>query len=393
MNKISQILFTITILGVLLFESSLYANTYLEGEEAYLQSLEGAQEIEYNQKDMCVDVLGKCLDNEKVKIVEGIAVERDCWKYEYVKKCNNVPSKDNCAFIQQDDFKFVGDTCIAKTKIGKKDFCVNVRKTFAKTTYQKDKIDHSKIIMDPDDQSAVKELMCKSFCLDGSCVEEHKVKHENNDEIAEAIAQLEMLTGIKKGLVDANSLKFDIFAGSAMHCHNKTSIHSNCCNESGWLKSAGLVKCPVQVRQLASEVRKGKCEYVGEYCAKKEKITGICLRKTKTYCCYPSVLAKTIHRGARSQLGKNLGSAEHPRCVGLSINDIEAIDFSKVDFQEFYNLEVQPMMRGYNSEDNKELIKRSFPSGGSSTKPNSFSTPNTNGINQKLNNGSSLGDR
>lgn len=140
------IIIIFTLLSVLFTPFYIYASKYLEGEEAYLQSLENAQEIEYNQKDMCVDILGRCLETKKVKIIEGVAVERDCWKYELIKKCNNVPSKDNCDFIQQDDFKYIGDTCISKIKIGNKYLCANVMKTFAKTTYQKDAIDHSNTI-------------------------------------------------------------------------------------------------------------------------------------------------------------------------------------------------------------------------------------------------------
>lgn len=390
MNKITSIFYYGLFLILSNISSSALASNYLEGEEAYLESMEEAQEVEYNQKEMCVDVLGRCLDAERIKIVEGVAVERDCWKYEYVKKCHNVPSKDNCAFVQQDDFKYIGDTCLAKTKIGNKYFCINVRKTFAKTTYHTDKIDLSKIVMDPDDQSATKELMCKAFCLDGNCDAVHKAGYQNNNEIAEAIAQLELLSGVKKGM-DANNLTFNIFAGSARHCHKKVANSSNCCDESGWLKSLGLQSCPMQVKELASEVRKKRCEYVGEYCSSKEKITGICLRKTKTYCCYPTVLAKTIRLGARSQLGKILGSADNPQCGGLDISDIEALDFSAIDFQEFFEQEVQPMMKGYNLQDNENLIKRSFPSGVGGA--SSFSNSGDKGINKKISKNPDVGDR
>jgi len=138
------------------------------------------------------------------------------------------------------------------------------------------------------------------------------------------------------------------------------------------------------------ERRKSKCEYLGEYCAK--KILGKCIRKTKSYCCFPTVLAKIIRCSARDQLGKSLGSAEHPQCGGLTLDDIEKIDFAKVNFQEFFDLEVQPMMKGYNNQDNENLIKRSFPNGQQSTTqsaqpnygPDSFTNVNDQGMNYKL---------
>ncbi len=375
---------------LLSFSVSSIAVEYTEGEEAHNEAQEDTITTELSMEEACTDVRGKCLDPVKVRIVDGMSVERDCWKYEYSKSCNKAPSKNNCANIQQDDFKFVGDTCLSTIKVGEKIFCVNTRKTFARTTTQTQKINHGKIKMDPDNKEVVKNLLCNAFCLDGNCPEAHKAEQKSNDEIANAIAQLEMLSNIKKGMIDSNGLKFDIFSATLRRCHNKTSLHSNCCNDSGLLKSAGLVKCSKNDAALVMERRKSKCEYLGEYCAK--KILGKCIRKTKSYCCFPTVLAKIIRCSARDQLGKNLGSAEHPQCGGLTLDDIEKIDFAKVNFQEFFDLEVQPMMKGYSSDDNEALIKRAFPSGVKDnsnpevkdTNPNSFPNMSKDGVNEKL---------
>lgn len=374
------------------FSFSAIADDYTEGEEAHNETQEDTVAAELSMEKVCTDVRGKCLDSVKVRIVDGMSVERDCWKYEYSKNCNKAPSKNNCANIQQDDFKFVGDTCLSTIKVNGKSFCVNTRKTFARTTTQTQKINHGKMKMDPDNKEVVKNLLCSAFCLDGNCPEAHKADQKSNDEIANAIAQLEMLSNIKKGMIDSNPLKFDIFSATPRRCHDKTGVHSNCCDDSGWLKGVGLVKCPSDAVQLAMEGRKGRCEYVGEYCSSEVPIIGTCIIETKTYCCFPTVLAKVIHRGARDQLGKNLGSAEHPQCGGLTLDDIEKIDFSKVDFQEFFDLEVQPMMKGYSSDDNEALIKRSFPSGVKDsstpgvkdTNPNSFPNMSKDGVNEKL---------
>ena len=378
---------------LLSFSANLIAADYTEGEEAHNETQEDTIAEELSMEKVCTDVRGKCLDSVKVRIVDGMSVERDCWKYEYSKNCNKAPSKNNCANIQQEDFKFVGDTCLSTIKVNGKIFCVNTRKTFARTTTQTQEINHGKMKMDPDNKEVVKNLLCGAFCLDGNCPEAYKANQGSNDEIANAIAQLEMLSNIKKGMIDSNALKFDIFSATLKRCHNK-KFHSNCCpdNGSGLFISLGFHKCSKDDAALIAERRKSKCEYVGEYCAKKEKITRICLRKTKSYCCFPTVLAKAIHRGARDQLGKNLGSAEHPNCGGLTLEDIEKIDFSKVDFQEFFDLEVQPMMKGYSSDDNEALIKRAFPSGAKDsstpgakdTNSNSFPNMSKDGVNEKL---------
>jgi len=370
---------------VLATESTTDGSAYQETED------DEVEVKEVSAQQACVDEKGKCLDDKKNRMVDNLPVARDCWKYEYIKNCNKIPSKGDCSNIPLDDFNLKQEECLVTTKIGERSFCLNMRKTFSRTTQTTEVFDRSEIIMDPDNKEVVKDLLCDAFCLDGNCPEAHKANQGSNNEIASSIAQLEMLSNIKKGLIDANTLKFDIFSATLRRCHNKTGIHSNCCNDSGWLKSAGVVKCRPEDKVLASEGRKGRCEYVGEYCAK--KVLKKCIRKTKSYCCFPTVLAKTIHRGARNQLGKSLGSAQNPRCEGLTLEEIEKIDFSQVDFQEFFDREVQPMMKGYSSDDNEALIKRSFPSGSQNIDPNSFQNISKDGVNEKLYKHSETEDR
>lgn len=338
-----------------------------------------------NPEDVCVDEQLICIDKKKNRSVSNLSVSRDCWKYEYVKNCNKVPSKKDCNEIPLETFNFKEEDCLTTTNIGGQDFCLNVKKTFAHSYKVTEVIDRSELIIDPDNKEVVKDLLCESFCLDGNCKEVYKETQEENNEIASAVAQLEMLSNIKKGLVDDNSLKFDIFGAEVRRCHNKTKFHSNCCSDTGMLKSMGLVKCNAEQKSLASEVRKGKCVPVEEeYCANKK--LGVCFRKTKSYCCFPTILAKTIRLGAKDQLGKDFGSAKDPKCGGITLSDIEALDFSKIDFHEFFEREVKPKIKTYDTQDNENLIKRSFPNlkyeeDGSNTGGQSFSE---DGVNSKL---------
>lgn len=332
-----------------------------QGSEVEDNFLEEDEEIIADKvidKDVCFDEAPKCIDNQKRKEVNNLSISRDCWKYAYTKKCNKIPSKNDCNVISPESYNLKYEDCLVTTNISGREFCLNIKKTFSHTYKQTEEIDKTEIIMDPDNNGAVKELLCESLCLDGNCSSVFKSSQETNNEISSAIAQLEMLSEIKKGLKDANELRFDIFGAEAKRCHNKTKFHSNCCINSGMMKSAGLVKCSTEQISLASEVRKGKCVPVGDYCAK--KVAGICLRKTYTYCCFPTVLAKTIRLAGRDQLGKNLGTPKNPQCGGLTINDIEALDFNKIDFTEFFEREVQPRIKNYNLDDNEALMKRSF---------------------------------
>jgi hypothetical protein len=364
------------------------ARDYAEGEEVYAEMLTEFIPQEVSADDICVDERGHCLEGKEERIIDGMVVERDCWKYEYIKNCNNGPSKNNCPNIQQDDFSFLKDICLNVIKVGDKSHCVNIRKVFSKQTTKTEYINRGRIVMDPDNKNAIRNVLCNAFCLDGKCSSAFKEYEKANNEIASSIAQLEMLSNIRKGLVDENNLKFDVFGSTPRKCHDKTAVHSNCCDDSGFLKKTGFASCSEDQRNLASERRANKCEDLGYYCASKSnditKITGKCLRESRTFCCFPTILSKLIRLGARDQLGKGFGSAEHPQCGGLTLEQIESLDFSLIDFQEFFDAEVQPMMRSYSAEDNEALVKRSFPSGSHNTGTNSFSNGAMEGINEKV---------
>jgi conjugal transfer mating pair stabilization protein TraN len=71
------------------------------------------------------------------------------------------------------------------------------------------------------------------------------------------------------------------------------------------------------------------CTFSGSHCSK--KLLKTCIETTQAYCCYNSLLAKIINSQGRQQLG--LGAS----CSGLSIEQIQKIDMSKIDFTEFVN--------------------------------------------------------
>jgi hypothetical protein len=53
------------------------------------------------------------------------------------------------------------------------------------------------------------------------------------------------------------------------------------------------------------------------------------------YCCFGQILDKVIQVEGRKQLGKNFGTGGNPDCRGLTLKEIQAIDWNKVDFGEF----------------------------------------------------------
>ncbi|WP_233572902.1 conjugal transfer protein TraN [Neisseria weixii] len=77
------------------------------------------------------------------------------------------------------------------------------------------------------------------------------------------------------------------------------------------------------------------CHYVGSYCG--SEVLGACVKKVESQCCYISKLAKIVNVGGREQLGRDWGTPENPSCEGFTAQELESLDFSKLDLAEFYD--------------------------------------------------------
>jgi conjugal transfer mating pair stabilization protein TraN len=129
-----------------------------------------------------------------------------------------------------------------------------------------------------------------------------------------------------------------IFNGNDYRCRppGLQTGGSNCCKKTTtWF---GLGTCKEREKILAKLRSWGKldgqCHYVGSYCA--VKVLGICLQKKKTYCCFHSVLARIVQEQGRKQLGMGWGEPKSPNCRGFTPDEFQRLDFSKMDFSEWY---------------------------------------------------------
>ncbi len=93
-----------------------------------------------------------------------------------------------------------------------------------------------------------------------------------------------------------------------------------------------MLACDEEEGVLALKRGANLCISLGSYCS--HKVLGACITKKQSYCCYNSKIAKIINIAGRTQLGLGFGSAKHPNCAGLTIAQVQSIDFSQVDFSE-----------------------------------------------------------
>lgn len=94
-----------------------------------------------------------------------------------------------------------------------------------------------------------------------------------------------------------------------------------------------LTSCPDSDKLTAMKRSQGLCEAVGSFCS--TKTLGSCATKKEAFCCFNSTLSKTINIQGKRQLGIGLGTAQNPDCRGLTVAQIQSLDFSRIDMSEF----------------------------------------------------------
>jgi conjugal transfer mating pair stabilization protein TraN len=112
------------------------------------------------------------------------------------------------------------------------------------------------------------------------------------------------------------------------------------------------MSCTQDELDLANAKSKNFCHYVGSYCSKEIKVLGKvvgCLETSQTYCCYNGLLGKAIEEGAHQQLGISWGSPKSPACGGLSVAQLQALDFTTPAMAAFMAPFQEEIMAGFNS--------------------------------------------
>lgn len=155
-----------------------------------------------------------------------------------------------------------------------------------------------------------------------------------NHNMYKALSQMEAMRQMSKHL-DTSSLQ--IFRGDDKRCSiNFGGSFKNCCTSNGGFGTRMHIAtgCTGEEEKLAKARAKNLCIFVGARV--KSKVLGMTMSKEQVYCCYPTKLGLAIQKGARAQLGKTFGTAEAPRCEGLTPDELSRVDFSNVDLSDTF---------------------------------------------------------
>lgn len=171
------------------------------------------------------------------------------------------------------------------------------------------------------------------FCTDGSCAQGQT---GTSNMFGQAVSALAAVAAAGEDVADLNGENIRAFTGEAKSCKKMAVGFNNCCKDSGWGQDVGLSNCSSDEKALGKAKDKKLVVYVGEYCSK--KVLGVCLEKKRGYCQFESKLARIVQeQGRHEQLGVGFGDGKSPDCRGITVDELQRLDFGMMNFSDFYS--------------------------------------------------------
>lgn len=295
-------------------------------------TLSGGQCVrnEFEWKSNC-DVLGNCdqqgaqvcVEGAGTRTINGVPTYLDCWKYRLDYQCD---SSDGCD-------QFIGSSTKSEPTY------FDLAPTYSDCKEEKRVCTESilgvcikeEVTLNCQERTCEdRNLICgeASFCLDGDC---YAGEGQKNDNFAESAAGLAALGAAAE---DFSEDTVNIFTGNPAFCDKKPIGLSDCCSDDGWGNDIGLTECSAEEKGLGEAKKKKLTIKLGEYCA--EEVLSVCIRKKQSYCQFDSKMARIIQEQGKVQLGISFGDKKNPNCIGITPEQMQQLDFSKIDFSDFY---------------------------------------------------------
>ena len=256
-----------------------------------------------------------CTAGPETRTIMGFPVARDCWSYSQDFTCVDGGSRDtrDCRpFLQDATCEMIEQTCLS-TDDGLPD--ANGECRHWEYGYR-----CGGGMQFPEQCAAV------NVCVGELC---EGIVDEPDQNFAMASSWLSMLDEAAKD----NEKRLDmtdvrIFDGRARSCGVGILSSFNCCKDSGWANGI-FTDCSERELELMDRVEADAAEKVGTYCSR--RVLGVCLEKRRVYCTFNSQLAAVFQSEARRIAGEDFGSAQNPNCQGLTLSELEELDWDQID--------------------------------------------------------------
>lgn len=245
----------------------------------------------------------------------GKPIYRDSWSQRLIFSCKPGPDS-KCKKLQEGGGVLLKRTCLQEDDFGD---CLSWEKTYdlgGKASYSSQKITFEE-----------EEL----FDL-----EDYDLSHEKNTEFGRVISTFSALENLGESIsekgFDPNSSS--IFCGSSSKCRRSFDsknlfdcCHKKDCEGRGIFIGLDLGRCSKEERDLFEKAQEGKCHRIGHI----KKL----LMTEHVYCCFPTKLSRIIQEEGHKQLGISWGKPEEPNCQGLTLAQLQSLDFEQMDFTDF----------------------------------------------------------
>ncbi len=262
----------------------------------------------------CHLLYSQLYDGPQTRTIQGQPLYRDAWKRTLYFACGG-EENPKCKSLRETGAVLVHKKCLQETEFGE---CRRWEKTY--------------------------DLGCKgayhttTLSFQGREIwglESHEMgPPEKNRDLPEVATTLSIFAELKKELEESpqgDSKHIHVFKGEPFKCQ-RSFIHGalyDCCQKmNGLAIQAKLAHCNSEEKCLSQKRFSGHCHFIG---TRKEKLG---TEVHQVFCCFQSKLARIIHEEGRRQLGLSWGSATHPKCRGFSVEELQRIDFSKIDLSE-----------------------------------------------------------
>jgi len=238
----------------------------------------------------------------------------DCWQYSdaYVVPVNSTGNCDQ--LINNRNCTLAGKSCSQTYGTA----CIHENDTYqCQTTYTS------------------QGLLCggQYFCRSGDCSDTDGTGDNGFDMSISKLAGLASAgDDVKKG----SQTDIRAFTGQPMSCRKAVAGFSNCCVDTGWGNSSGLANCNSEEMAIGKAKAKKVTVYVGDKCD--HAVLGVCVQKSQVYCVFGGKLSRIIQeQGRRDQLHVDFGSGDSPNCRGITVPELQSINFDLINFQDFYS--------------------------------------------------------
>lgn len=346
----------------------------------------------------CKQVASKCIEGKATKIVNGVPVTKECWKEERTMQCSDSTQTHNeCTVLDQNaSCQFKNEQCVhtlpdgscqikektyscTESPASSKEVNTCVDRDFSKTMTAMEMSREMQRFYDPDKQRffngepnycSIKLGGTLDGVLGGDCcktqAEPSKFKDFAMQQGTTMAANYLMSSVASHYTYTTLTSQAASYLGTALSSAGVTGVAATTSSVSGGIGAYGFTLGPsatgsgltvafdpvsfgaaIAVMALQQWLKCGQdevltamkrkadlCHYVGSYCD--QKVLGACVKKREAQCCYVSKLAKIVNVGGKQQLGLTFGTPENLSCEGFTAQDMEKLDFSKLDLSEFY---------------------------------------------------------